>query len=81
MVYFSLQFIVHHQRKSGQEVEVGTKTEAMEERCLLIYSLWIALLAFLYSPGWGPGVALCIVGFTLPHQSLIKTMTCRLTCL
>lgn len=42
----------------GRNLEIGTKTEAMEERCLLIYSLWIALLAFLYSPGWGPGVAL-----------------------
>jgi hypothetical protein len=43
---FSLLFhiTVHHQRKSGQELnqnrnlEAGTNAEAMEEYCLLAYS-------------------------------------------
>lgn len=56
----------------SRNLETGTKTGAMDEWCLLVYSLWIALLTSLYSPGRGPGVVLCIVGCTLPHQSLIK---------
>lgn len=32
-------------------VEAGTEREAMEERCLLTGSPWLALRAFLYTPG------------------------------
>ena len=36
-VYFILQLIIHHARKSGQDLEVRTGAEAVEE-CLLACS-------------------------------------------
>jgi hypothetical protein len=52
---FSLHFyiVVHHQRKSGQELTQGrnlearTDAEAMEECCLLDCFPWLSQLAFL----------------------------------
>ena len=68
------QFTVYS--PSPKEIRIGarrgTKTGAADEWGLLVYSLWITLLTSLYSPGRGPEVVLCIVGCTLPHQSLIK---------
>ena len=54
---FFLQFVLHHPGKSGEELkqgqnlEVGTDAEAMEGRCLLACSLWLAQPVFLYTPG------------------------------
>lgn len=40
----------------GRDTEAGAEADPMEECCLLVCSLWLAQLAFLYNPG--PGWAL-----------------------
>lgn len=54
---FREQFILAYRLQSiiegnqSMNVEAGTEREAMEERCLLTGSPWLALRAFLYTPG------------------------------
>ena len=76
---FGLYFctIVHHCRKSGQELkqgrnlEAGADPEAMEGCCLLACSA-----CFLIEPRTTrPGMAPPTMGRALPHQSLIKEIS------
>lgn len=47
-----LQFQVSHQaERSGQELKAGTCSRNHGEGCSPAYSLWLAQLAFSYSPG------------------------------
>ena len=77
--------IVHHWRKSGQELkqgrnlEAGADAEAMEECCLLVCSSWLVQPAFfIEATTTSPGMAPPTMGWALPHQSLIKKMPYRL---
>lgn len=45
-IYFSLQFTVHYEWKSGLGLQAGTVVEAMEECCLLVSSAWFTWLFF-----------------------------------
>ena len=51
--WFTLPIIVHHRRKSGQQLkqgrdlEAGADAEAWEDNCLLTCSIWLAQPTFL----------------------------------
>ena len=51
VVYFSLQFIVHHEGKPWKKCKAGTEADVMEELWLLAWSPWIVQLALSYLPG------------------------------
>jgi hypothetical protein len=77
------QIIVHHWRKSGQELkqdwnlEAGADAEAMEGCCLLACLSWLAQHAFLYNQDHWPRYGTTDLGRALPHQSLIEKMPNR----
>lgn len=60
----------------GRNLEAGTEPEAMDEHCLLAWSLWLAQPDFL-SPVQGGGVTYSDLG-PLSGQSSVKTMSHRL---
>ena len=78
MVYFILQFTVHHEGKWGQELkqhrnlETGTNIEVMgPDACWLAPHSLLSLL-FCTTQDSLSGVAPTPMGWALPHQSLIK---------
>ena len=78
-ICLTLQFIVHHQGKSWQELKTWTQSRGHEE-LLTGLLLQASLGCFLRVPGTSsPGIALLTVSWTLPHQSLIKKILYRLS--
>ena len=79
VIYF--QIIVHHLKKSGQELrqgwnlETGTDAKAMEGCCLLACSSWLAQPVFYLEHGiTSLEMAPPTVGWYLSHRSLIEKM-------
>jgi hypothetical protein len=70
-IQLTLSTLLHHHRKSGQELtqgrnlEVETDAEAMEGCCLLACFHWLAQLAF-FSWTTRPGMAPPTMGWALP---------------
>lgn len=46
----------------GSNPEAGVDADTMEEYCLLAYSPWLSLFAFLYNPEHLPGVSPPTIG-------------------
>lgn len=67
------EFIIEGSCQGGTQdshLEAGTKSEALEECCLLASSSWLGQFAVLYCPGPPTGVALVLESSALPNQSL-----------
>ena len=78
-IWLHFHIVVHHSRKSGQELkqgrnlEAGADAEAMEAFCLLACSPWLLQPAL--TQNHLPEMAPPTMVWVLPHQSLDKNIT------